>query len=152
MDLTDAPPTLTRTPTTVRGFQLPMDQLHRLPEAGGPLSEVDTSHMHRANIAAVEVDGRLVAYWPVWRAIHAEPLWVAEDWRNSPAVIRALLRELEHALDPLLQETGESVAFAIIGDADILASGRYAMRLGFQRVPGDLFYLMRTPDPDPVKG
>jgi hypothetical protein len=152
-DIPPAPPKPPRTPKEVRGFQLPMDQLERIKEAGGPLAEVDTSNMHRASIAAVEVDGKLVAYWPVWRAIHAEPLWVSEEWRHSPAVIRALLRELETALDPLMAETGEHIAFAIIGDADILRSGRYAMRLGFERVPGDLFFLIRQPAADaPVKG
>lgn len=143
----------TRTAMTIRGFQLPMDQIARIQEAGGPLAEVDTSNMHKANIAAVEVDGQLVAYWPVWRAIHAEPLWVAEAYRHHPGVIRALLRELEKALDPLMQETGEHIAFAIIGDADVLASGRYAMRLGFERVPGDLFFLIRQPaEQTPAKG
>lgn len=143
----------TRTAMVIRGFQLPMDQIDRIKEAGGPLAEVDTSNMHKANIAAVEVDGTLVAYWPVWRAIHAEPLWVAEAYRNSPGVIRALLRELEKALDPLMAETEEHIAFAIIGDQDILTSGRYAMRLGFERVPGDLFFLIRQPaEHEPVKG
>ena len=143
----------TRTPVTVRGFQLPMDQLDRLKEAGGPLAEVDTSNMHKANIAAVEVDGQLVAYWPVWRAIHAEPLWVHEDYRRHPGVIRAILRELERALDPLMAETGEHIAFAILGDQDILTSGKYVMRLGFERVPGDLFFLIRQPaETKPVEG
>lgn len=146
--LLDTPPEKPLTTGQVQGIRLPMDQIERIREAGGPLAEVpDLSNMQRALVAAVEVDGTIVAYWPVWRAVHAEPVWVAEAYRKSPVVIKALLAELEKALD----EMGDPVAFAIIGETDILTSGRYAMRLGFERVPGDLFFLMRQPGVEPEK-
>lgn len=142
MEMTDAPPALApSTPKTIRAFRLSMEDVERIREAGGPLAEVDLSHMHQALIAAVEVDGKLVAYWPVWRAVHAEPLWVTEEARKSPAVIRGILDQVEAAMT----EMGDPLIFAVIGDQDILTSGRYAMRLGFERVPGDLFVLYRKP-------
>jgi hypothetical protein len=148
METSETPPTLgtmaghTGDPPRVRAYMLPMDQAERLREAGGPLAEADLSNMRSALLAVVEVDGQIVAYWPVWQATHAEPLWVAEAQRHNPAVIRAILAQVEQAMailhDPLI--------FAIIGDADLLGSGHYAMRLGFTRVPGDLFVLQRTPE------
>ena len=145
MEITDAPPTLPtlETTRTVRTLMLPMEEVERIREAGGPLAEVDLSQMHRALIAAVEVDGKIVAYWPVWRAVHAEPLWVAESHRRNPAVIRGILDQVEQAMDQM----GDPLVFAVIGDQDILSSGHYAMRLGYERVPGDLFVLYRRSAP-----
>jgi len=140
------PPSLPTRVREVRGFRLPVDQIERIREAGGPLAEVDLSRISHALIAAVEVDGQLVAYWPVWKAVHAEPLWIAEPYRQSLAVSRALLAEVDQAVE----EMGDPVVFAIIGELDLLTNGRQASRLGFQRVPGDLYYLIRPPDPDPV--
>lgn len=141
VDATAAPPVLEPKPRTLRCFMLPMEEIERIREAGGPLAECDLTHMARAIVAAVEVDGKVVAYWPVWKAVHAEPLWVHPDARNNPAVIRGILDQVELAMD----EMGDPVIFAIIEDAEMLTSGAYAKRLGYQQVPGSLFMLFRQP-------
>lgn len=154
MDTTAAPPTLDQTAGTVqststvqggdaarvRKFILPMDELERIREAGGPLAEADLSKLvGRALVAVVEVDGRIVAYWPVWQAVHAEPLWVTEAARNNPAVIRGILDQVEVAID----QFGDPLIFAIIEEGNELTSGAYASRLGFEKVPGELWVLYR---------
>lgn len=140
MDAIDAPPTLDAVaPPKLRAYFLPMEEAERLREAGGPLAEADLSNMRAALLAVVEVDGKIVAYWPVWQAIHAEPLWVTEEQRHNPAVIRGILDQVEQAMI----QANDPIIFAIIGEADLLTSGRYAKRLGFTRVPGDLYVLHR---------
>lgn len=142
VDATAAPPTLDITNKTpsLRKYILPPDQLERIREAGGPLAEADLSKLvGRAHVAVVEIDGRIVAYWPVWQAVHAEPLWVAEDYRKSPAVIRGILDQVEVAMD----QFGDPLIFAIIEDGNELTSGAYAQRLGFEKVPGELWVLYR---------
>lgn len=131
--------------TAIRRLLLPLDQRERLREAGGPLAEVDLSRLEAEQLPVVEVDGRIVAYWPCFYALHLEPLWIAEDHRQHPAVVRHLLEAMQEAL----QIIGESVSFAIIDPStDTLA---LAERLQFARVPGDLYYVM-LPAREPVGG
>jgi hypothetical protein len=122
-------------------FILPPAQIARIREAGGPLAEVDdlSRLASMAIVPVVERDGKIVAYWPVFKAVHAEPLWVATEARMSATVIRAILHGVESALSAM----GDPVAFAIISEDDEgLVSGKYATRLGFRPVPGELYYVM----------
>lgn len=149
MDATAPPPSLDvsrETPTDppiTRVFILPPEQIDRIREAGGPLAEAPdlSKFAQEAIVPVVEMDGKIVAYWPVWKAVHAEPLWVSTDHRRSTAIIRGILQGVETALAAF----GEPVSFAIIGQDDLDTSGVYAKRLGFERVPGDLYYVMLGP-------
>jgi hypothetical protein len=125
-------------------FILDPDQIERIREAGGPLAEAPdlSKFAQEAIIPVVEVEGRITAYWPVWKAVHAEPLWVAEGCRHNTAVIRGILQGVETALRAM----GDPVAFAVIGQEDLDTSGVYAKRLGFDRVPGDLYYVVIGPE------
>lgn len=135
----------------LRQFILPADQIDRLREAGGPLAEqTDLTYLaSKGSVAVVELDGQIVAYWVVFYALHAEPLWVSLTARHNAAVLRALVQQLEQLLD----NVGDPVGFAIIQEDEILEQGaKYARRVGFKPVPGTLYYLIREPIPDPVKG
>jgi hypothetical protein len=130
---------------TLRAFLLPLDQRERLREAGGPLADTDLSTLQAKALPVIEVDGQIVAYWPCFYALHLEPLWVTEDARQHPAVLRALLELLQQTL----MEIGEPVSFAVIDPATPTLP--LAERLGFARVPGDLYYVT-MPAPAPVGG
>jgi len=118
-----------------RAFLLPLDQRERLREAGGPLADADLSQLDLEALPIVEVDGQIVAYWPIFYALHLEPLWIAEDHRRQAAVTHGLLDLMRQAL----LNIGKPVAFAVIDpDTPVLA---LAERLGFDRVPGDLYYV-----------
>ena len=127
---------------TIRHFLLPADQRERLKEAGGPLADQDLSKMEAA-LPVVEVDGRIVGYCPGFYALHLEPLWVDPAFRKISSVARGLLEEVAN----VVAATQEPVSFAIIDptEADALP---ILERLGFERVPGDLYYVLiaaRTP-------
>jgi GNAT superfamily N-acetyltransferase len=99
------------------------------------------------DIPGVEVDGRVVAYWPVWLAVHAEPLWV-DPAHRTPGTIRVLVETLfQH-----LRDAGVGSAFVVLGHADQQVTLSAALRLGFQRVPGDLYVVdLRAAQPAPVE-
>ena len=124
------------------------NEIERVREAGGPLAEVpDLSRLTEATIVVVEDAGRIVAYWPIFYALHLEPLWITEDHRKSPSVVKGLLE----AVGVVVEASEEPVSFAII-DPDLAESSLpLAERLGFARVPGDLYYVM-TPAAEPVRG
>jgi hypothetical protein len=115
------------------------EDIARVQEAGGPLAEHPEvlEHLKAGTVAAIEDEtGRIVAYWPLWVGIHAEPLWVTEAAR-TPKVIRLLIQTLQQAM----AEEGIPTVFAVIGHGDLATSLPPALKLGFERVPGDLFFV-----------
>ena len=130
---------------STRGRLLPLAERDRLREAGGPLREADLDALDLAALPVVEVDGGIVAYWPAFFALHLEPLWIADDQRGKPSVVKALLAAMSEAL----QQIGKPVAFAVLDPATPMEA--MAERLGFARVPGDLYYVMQ-PASEPVEG
>lgn len=138
---------------SLRSFLLPAEDILRLREAGGPLAELPDHLLERVNaghasVAVVEVEGQIVAYWVVFYALHAEPLWVKESHRKHPGVLRSLIAETT----ALIQATEEPVAFAIVGQPDLDLHQVDPRRLRFAPVPGDLYYLVvpgpETPTPE----
>ena len=128
-------------------FILPPDQIDRVREAGGPLADQpDLSRLADATVVVAEVDGRIVAYWVAFYALHLDPLWIAEEHRRSPAVNRGLLE----GIAAVVERTGEPVSFAVI-ESPTSEQFALAERLGFARVPGDLYYVL-TPTVEPVGG
>lgn len=128
----------------IRAYLLPLDQIERLREAGGPLVEADLSQLALEALPVIEVDGRIVAYWPMFYALHLEPLWIAESQRRIPGVATRLLDLMTEALHAI----GKPVAFAVIDPTTPVL--KMAERLGFDRVPGDLYYVT-VPAPPPVE-
>lgn len=83
-------------------------------------------------------DSRMVACWMLHDAVHAEPVWIAEEERANPAVIRPLWESVRR----VLVGSGCPVAYVVVGDGALANSAPLAMRLGFQPMNGNLFYLL----------
>lgn len=90
--------------------------------------------------AVREHDGMIVAYWMLFDAVHVEPLWIAADYQRKPA----LGRRLWEGVRKILCEVKVPRAFAMIHNDDAAMNMPMAMRLGFQRLPGDLYFLDTT--------
>lgn len=84
-------------------------------------------------------DARLLGYWPIWTAIHLDGLWV-DTSAEGPAA--GALRSLLQGLFATLDHNGVGTAFAILAEGTL--SHEQAARLGFQRAPGDLYFLRRS--------
>lgn len=123
---------------TIRGVVLRGEAVARVREAGGPLADAPEvlEALKSVAVVAVERNGQIVAYWPLWLAVHAEPLWTHPDARGA-GTIRCLVQTLRETLEA----EGVPSAFAIIGYGDQAGSLPPALRLGFQRVLGDLYHL-----------
>src|SRR5258705_314463 len=98
---------------SIRAYLLPLGQIERLREAGGPLAETDLSQLQLEALPVVEIEGQIVAYWPIFYALHLEPLWIAEGSRRHPVVATGLLDLMTEALHTI----GKPVAFAVIDPA-----------------------------------
>jgi len=133
---------------TLRRFTLSPDQVARVQEAGGPLADADPEKLKDMSIAVVEVDGRIVAYWVVFYALHVEPLWIAEDHRKSPGVVGGIVQQMQ----TIVEATSEPAAFCLIEEANAAVVAPYADRLGFHEAPGRVYYLVLQPAPEPVGG
>lgn len=123
-----------------RMYTLPPAEIERVRGAGGPLADMaDLSRVAQdMKVTVVEIDGAIVAYWVLFTALHAEPLWVKAEWRRSPSVINGIVQAM-------LQEaarTTEPAIFSLVEPANAEVVGEYARRLGFEEVPGTLFYKM----------
>jgi L-amino acid N-acyltransferase YncA len=92
-----------------------------------------------ARICVVERDGVIVGSWMIFMAYHAEPVYVNPDAR-TPSVIKALLEQTVTTL----RAEGITHAFALIADVDLLENAPMAHHLGFQKAPGEL-YFVRVP-------
>ena len=135
---------------TLQIYVLPSDQLDRVREAGGPLTDLpELSGLKEMSVVVAEVDGRIVAYWVLWYALHAEPLWIAEAYRKHPGVARGLVEQTV----ALAKSSGEPAAYAQIDAENLDAVGPYADRLGFAPAPGSMFYLLlQQPATTPEEG
>lgn len=132
----------------IRHFTLPPDQVSRAIAAGGPLQDlqVDPAKLSTMAVAVVEVDGEIVSYWVAWYGLHCEPIWVREDHRKSPAVIRGIVDEMEQ----LIKASGDQAAFCVVEAENLPVVSTYVARLGFQEAPGRLYYLV-VPTVAPVE-
>lgn len=84
----------------------------------------------------VDPADQIVGWWFLFAALHAEPLWVDPAYRRA-GTARRLLR----AMRGLLQEIGTQSAFAIIGLKDLPQMVPLATKVGFERIPGELFFI-----------
>lgn len=81
--------------------------------------------------------GEIVAYWMVLTCVHTEPVWIHPEHRSRPG----LIRRLWGGVRDILREANVTIAFACITDADAVRNVPLAMRLGFEKLAGDLFYI-----------
>jgi hypothetical protein len=116
------------------------EDLWRLADAPGPFQgrRDVIAALGNAQVVAVEdAQGTLLGYWPIWLAVHLEPLWVQPEARKNPAVIKALVMGMRAQL----QAERITTAYATIAHEDLPTNLPMAARMGFERVPGDLFFV-----------
>jgi hypothetical protein len=92
--------------------------------------------------------GRVVAYWCVFAAIHVEPVWIAPEHRARPGLIRSLWGKVRE----VLRASGERIAFCNIFDEGLPVKEAMAARLGFQKLPGSLYFITVQRDEPAGKG
>lgn len=116
-----------------RAYVLPDDEWDRIDREcpDSPMAGVDRSSM-LGHLIVLERDGQIVGHWPLMLAWHAEPLYIRPDARTVSGV-----RELIHAVQRTIGEESIPVAFAVMEDQ---AVAKMAARLGFQPVPGTVYY------------
>ena len=84
-----------------------------------------------------EQEGTIVAYWGIFTAIHIEPLWIHPDYRSRAGLVRRLWTEVTATL----QAANVRTAFACIADVDAAKNVPLALRHGFTRIQGDLYFV-----------
>lgn len=124
----------------VKVRELPPDEFGRLIGVGPAGAELFPNALTRV-IVAEDSEGKIVAYWWVWPAVHVEPVWISEENRWRAGMVRSLWTQVRN----VLVESNIPVAFGIIGYEDALMSLPPALRLGFKKVPGDLYYIAVQP-------
>lgn len=118
---------------------LPPEEYPRLlpfPSFAGGLPNPDTSR-----ILVAELNGEIVGFWGLFAAVHAEPLWIHPDHRSRPGLIRRLWTALTNEM----RETNTEIAFACIADTDAAKNVPLALRQGFERYAGDLYFVRVPP-------
>lgn len=110
---------------------------------GKPLPNPQTTYV----VVAQRQDGSLAGFWFVFAAYHVEPVWVAEDCRQKAGLLRRMWRGVGDILRALKQGS----AYAVILDADLPTGiASQATRMGFQQIPGKL-YFVNVNEVDPPK-
>ncbi len=91
-------------------------------------------------IAARRADtGEVVGAFFLNICFHTEPLWIHEDYRKRPGLLKKLWRAMRNTM----LEMGAPVAFAVLHDYSDIPRGvlTQAVGIGFSKVPGSLFML-----------
>lgn len=114
---------------------LPPEEWHRLPLElpESPLAAIDLSTTY-GYLIVLERDGILVGHWPLFLVWHAEPLFIKEADRVSPAI-----RTLVNGLQRTIAEQQIPMAFAMIEDP---ATAAMAQRLGFKPTEAPVYYAL----------
>jgi hypothetical protein len=89
---------------------------------------------HSRVIAAIDDDGAIVAVVGVFTAVHLDPLWIREDHRQSPSI----LRRLWVATKRILAADGIR---AVIGTSNTEIVDRLCAWAGGRAVPGRLYVI-----------
>jgi hypothetical protein len=121
-------------PTRVR--ELPPGEwqaLMELPEDVRPPTMPDPGSA-RVEVLEREDTGEIVGYWFVFVALHVEPLWIDEGFRNLVGVIRRMW----NGMRDILLGLGAKTAYGIISDDALVTVTQQARRIGFMKVPGAL--------------
>lgn len=115
------------------------DRLTPFPPFDGGLPNPEHSRIIVAELGGP--GGALVAFWGMFSAVHVEPLWIHPDHRKRPGLIRRLWLTVRQTLLDL----GIHTAFAAIADRDAAQNVPLAMRIGFDRFSGDLYFVQLQP-------
>lgn len=126
----------TGTGTRVQSRILPPDEWEKL-RSFPPFDQQGLPSPDFLEIAVVEVDGQVVAFWCMFTAPHLEPLWIQPEYRQHAGVARSLWTTVRQRLI-----AGQiPYAFSLIGDADFKENLPLAARLGFEAMPATPLFL-----------
>jgi len=90
---------------------------------------------HARIVVVEEPDtSRILGYWGLVDACHAEPVWLAPDLRGDPTVAAALLS----ATLAELRAAGVGYVYTTIREGDVIIE-RVAERAGFEKLPVTLW-------------
>lgn len=134
-------PTLTPVQALPTVRDLPCEEWDRLlgfePFASQGLPPPETSRIIVAEVASA-AGPQIVAYWGLFFALHAEPLWIHPDYRRRPGLVRRLWTGM---LDTM-RSLNASTAFACVFDENV-PTQRLAGKAEFTKLPGSLYYFTR---------
>jgi len=118
--------------------ELPVEEWPKLLEVPGPYKEQGTLPVAAHNrMIVAEVNGEIVGYWGAFTVVHTEPVYIQPEYRQRISVVRPLWEGMRDLLVQL-QVPG---TMAIILDEDAPVNLPMATKLGFQKVPGSLYFL-----------
>jgi hypothetical protein len=133
------------TPTGFTVRELPPDEWPRLLALGeGLYAETGVLPVpeHNRIMVIEDAESQIAGYWGVFTVVHVEPVWIKPQHRGRISVVRRLWEGMRD----LLVSLKVPGAVAIISDVDLPVNIVAATKLGFQKVPGTLFYLdLKTP-------
>ncbi len=91
----------------------------------------------RVMVAQDVFTGKLVAYWFVLTVVHVEPVWIDPSFRHKPT----LVRKLWEGTMRMLRSIDVRLAFCTVNYDAPRENASMAQRLGFKRLPTDLYVL-----------
>jgi hypothetical protein len=92
-------------------------------------------------LVAEDAEGAIIGYALAYQCVHLEPIWVQEEYRRKPGVVRRLWKGAAQ----MLQRAGITWAFATIAIQDAPSNQALAQHLGFTRLAADLYFLEIPP-------
>lgn len=85
-------------------------------------------------VAAIDEQGEIVATFTLFICAHLEPMWIRQDHRHSPTI----LRRMTEAMKGLMRTLGIKEAYSVVLETTPVLA-RYAEWFGAVRVPGVLY-------------
>ncbi len=103
-----------------------------------PAEATDGFRLRPQHRVAAALEGEdVVGIWVVAVALHAEPIWIREDHRKSPTIVRRLWDNVK----AIVRDMGSPGVVGIIPDS-VPADKRIAEWLGAEPIPGAIYLWM----------
>lgn len=134
----DAPKLSGMEEITVR--ELPKSEwelLRSIPECADHLPDPRVSTV----IVAQDQAGAIVGYSFMYVALHIGPMEIIPQHRKKPGTLRRIWR----GVTDVMARLGYPLGYAVIMDHNLPNVGSQAMRLGFQKIPGALYFVVPQP-------
>ncbi len=120
-------------------IDLPFNRWDEVTGVGAPDGPLKGMTLHPDSVAhmlcVVDETSTVKGYWPLFPAVHAEPLFLDPSVRLNVAVARQLIE----AVLTKLQQNAVPYVFGIIGDGDVEINAPLAEKFGFIPIPGKLY-------------
>jgi hypothetical protein len=86
-------------------------------------------------LAGFNEKGEIVTTWTMFPMVHIEPLWIREDYRNSPTILRRMAQHMKS----MMRESGILSCYTVVMSATPVLR-RFAEWFGAKAVDGTLYY------------